>query len=498
MNRSLNRIFTLFTKDLKDAIRDARVLVALIVPLGIGVFYNYTFDDTSITEIKGTVAISAADATQLPDLIKAAVPSNVHLTFESQPDQAAVEKAVGNEDADIGIVVPAGFDQAVSQGGQPELGVIRSPKPSVPGDYVLATLEPVLRQMAGQEFPVAINVTQAAEQPSETIFDKIGIRTWSLSLAIVMMLALVSALAIPIVLAEEFEKKTIDALVLAMPYHEVVIAKALLGMFYILVMVVIFINLTTLEIHRWGLFVLAVALTGFDPARLWTPAGRHAQERESAQHLVRRVPPAFPRPGGGHRATRAGAAARECRTAAKWSRHEVAAQFRRHRAALFRKRPVRAGTRCLGCRGVSAITLATEAEAGMSAHQEPVPHPEYLQSTSSIPTLIGRALKRQCPVCGYHPIWTGWMTLVDSCPNCGYVFRREGGYFLGGYALNLVVAEFIAMFVLVALLVWTAWEWWEIELVVLPLAIGLPILFFPFSRGLWMALDLTFTPKNQR
>lgn len=263
MNRSLNRIFTLFTKDLKDAIRDARVLVALIVPLGIGVFYNYTFDDTLITEIKGTVAIAAAGSTQLPDLIKAAVPSNVHLTFKSQPDQAGVEKAVGNEDADIGIVVPAGFDQAVATGGQPELAVIRSPKPSVPGDYVLATLEPVLRQMAGQEFPVAINVTQAAEQPSETIFDKIGIRTWSLSLSIVMMLALVSALAIPIVLAEEFEKKTIDALVLAMPYHEVVLAKALLGMFYILVMVVIFINLTTLEIHRWGLFVLAVALTGF-------------------------------------------------------------------------------------------------------------------------------------------------------------------------------------------------------------------------------------------
>ena len=60
-----------------------------------------------------------------------------------------------------------------------------------------------------------------------------------------------------------------------------------------------------------------------------------------------------------------------------------------------------------------------------------MPHPEYLQSTASIPTLIGRAFKRQCPVCGYHPIWKGWMTLVDSCPNCGYVFRREGGYFLG-------------------------------------------------------------------
>jgi ABC-2 type transport system permease protein len=262
MNRSLTRIFTLFTKDLKDAVRDARVLIALIVPLGIGVFYNYSFDDSSIDEIKGTVAIAAADATQLPDLIQAAVPSNVHLTFETKPDQAAVEQAVSNEDADIGLVVPAGFDQAVQQGAQPALTVIRSPKPSVPGDYVLSTLEPVLRQMAGQEFPVAINITDAAEKPSETILDKIGLRTWSLTMAIVLMLALVSALAIPIVLAEEFEKKTIDALVLAMPYREVIIAKALLGLFYIAVMVTVFVNLTQLDVYRWGLFLLGTGLTG--------------------------------------------------------------------------------------------------------------------------------------------------------------------------------------------------------------------------------------------
>ena len=262
MKRSLIRIFTLFTKDLKDAVRDARVLIALIVPLGVGVFYNYSFDDSSINEIHGTVAIAAADATQLPELIQAAVPSNVHLTFESKPDQAAVEEAVSNEDADIGLVIPAGFDQAVQQGAQPALTVIRSPKPSVPGDYVLTTLEPVLRQMAGQEFPVAINVTNASEKPSESIVDKIGLRTWSLTMAIVMMLALVSALAIPIVLAEEFEKKTIDALVLAMPYREVIIAKALLGLFYITVMVTVFVNLTQLDVHRWGLFLLGTGLTG--------------------------------------------------------------------------------------------------------------------------------------------------------------------------------------------------------------------------------------------
>jgi hypothetical protein len=88
--------------------------------------------------------------------------------------------------------------------------------------------------------------------------------------------------------------------------------------------------------------------------------------------------------------------------------------------------------------------------------------------------------------------------MKDECPNCGYVFAREHGYFLGGYALNLIVAEGITMICLIALLIWTDWEWWVIELVVVPTAIALPILFLPYARGLWMALDLTLHPRNQR
>ena len=262
MNRAAIRIFTLFAKDLKDAIRDARVLIALIVPLGIGVFYNYTFDDTSISTISGSVAIAGAEQSRLPELISAVLPDNVLIDFSPQPDRAAVETAVSNEDADLGIILPSGFDQHVTDGAQPELTVIRSPNPSVPGDYVLSALEPVIRAMANQAAPATINVSQAVEQESDTITDKIGVRTWSLALAIVMMLALISALAIPIILAEEFEKKTIDALVLAMPYREVIIAKALLGMFYIVVMVAIFVNLTSLNVEDWTLFAVGTGLTG--------------------------------------------------------------------------------------------------------------------------------------------------------------------------------------------------------------------------------------------
>jgi uncharacterized protein (DUF983 family) len=122
-------------------------------------------------------------------------------------------------------------------------------------------------------------------------------------------------------------------------------------------------------------------------------------------------------------------------------------------------------------------------------------HPD---SVPALGTLLKRAARRQCPNCGGSGIYNGWISIKDECPTCGYVFVRESGYFLGALAINIVVAELLSMIILVALLIWTAWTWWQVELVVLPLALGLPFLFIPFARGLWMALDLRIQPRNQR
>ena len=121
------------------------------------------------------------------------------------------------------------------------------------------------------------------------MIDKIGARSWALVLAVMMMLSLVAALAIPIVLAEEFEKKTIDALVMAMPYREVIAAKAGLGLFYIAVMIVIFNLLTDLHVKNWPLVLDRSYIDQPCFARIWAPLAGTSQERESTQQLVRRV-----------------------------------------------------------------------------------------------------------------------------------------------------------------------------------------------------------------
>lgn len=110
--------------------------------------------------------------------------------------------------------------------------------------------------------------------------------------------------------------------------------------------------------------------------------------------------------------------------------------------------------------------------------------------------LVGRAVRRRCPNCGTPGIFLNWWTLRERCPSCGIVFEREEGYFLGGYALNLIFAEFLGIGVVVALMIFSGLSVLGIVLVGVALMVGLPLLLFPFSRTLWMALDLYLHPPR--
>lgn len=105
-------------------------------------------------------------------------------------------------------------------------------------------------------------------------------------------------------------------------------------------------------------------------------------------------------------------------------------------------------------------------------------------------TLLRRAIRRQCPQCGTSGIFKNYLSIKDTCPNCGYRFEREEGYFLGSYALNLIAAEFVTIALLVIFLIQTDYSWVVLELIFIPMAVILPFLTFPFSRTFWMALDL--------
>jgi len=131
------------------------------------------------------------------------------------------------------------------------------------------------------------------------------------------------------------------------------------------------------------------------------------------------------------------------------------------------------------------------------AHLQEVcePKPEFRDlppsGSARVAKLVKRGLLLQCPYCGTgniikYPFW-----IKDCCPRCGYRFAAEAGYFVGGYALNLVAVEIIGLVAIVIILIRSNLSLYQQEAIGIGAAILLPIIFFPWSRTLWMALDLT-------
>jgi hypothetical protein len=90
--------------------------------------------------------------------------------------------------------------------------------------------------------------------------------------------------------------------------------------------------------------------------------------------------------------------------------------------------------------------------------------------------------------------------MVDRCPNCGIFFEREEGYWTGAVAVNTVVTEFVFAIVLIIGVIWT---WHDIPIkpmliIALLLNGTFPIFFYPYSKTIWMALDLILHPLEER
>ncbi len=111
--------------------------------------------------------------------------------------------------------------------------------------------------------------------------------------------------------------------------------------------------------------------------------------------------------------------------------------------------------------------------------------------------LLGRGIRRRCPNCGAAGLFSRWVVMRSTCPSCHLKLDRgEPDYFLGAYTINFVAAELFIV-ATAGLAIWATWPavpWdslmWGLILAMIPA----PILFYPFAKTLWLAVDLTFRP----
>ena len=115
--------------------------------------------------------------------------------------------------------------------------------------------------------------------------------------------------------------------------------------------------------------------------------------------------------------------------------------------------------------------------------------------------LLRGAMKR-CPACGTGRLFSRWFRMADRCPGCGYQFAREEGFFLGAYVMNLAIAQGLVMMLAVipTIIMLNA----NPDASLVPIFAGgligavlAPLFFYPYSKTLWVAIELTLRPIDE-
>lgn len=111
--------------------------------------------------------------------------------------------------------------------------------------------------------------------------------------------------------------------------------------------------------------------------------------------------------------------------------------------------------------------------------------------------VLWRGMTKRCPRCGAGHLFSGWFTMTPDCPGCGLHFEREPGYWTGAMAVNITVVSGVFAVAFVIALALTIPEVPVALLIGIfaPLMIVLPIVYYPFSKTVWAAVDRAFLQR---
>jgi hypothetical protein len=254
---SLRRIGAILGKDLRDAFRDGRIIVLLLLPIGMAVFYNATIDDED--ELPTTkVAVVEPGGRDVAGRLRATTGKSVELEIRRASTPAAARKLVADGDVALAVIADSGG------GGGPVRALVLVERDASPTAQSVVALVPqaLSRQPTAQVRVQSVGVVDP--KPYEVVDQ----RTLTILIVIILLVAFVAMMVVPIQTAEELETGTFSALRLAATGPEILTSKAIAGFAYGLVGVAVTVVLTRLEVHDPLLFfgatlALTVSLVGF-------------------------------------------------------------------------------------------------------------------------------------------------------------------------------------------------------------------------------------------
>lgn len=243
----LRIIWAITAKDLIDSVKNKNVIGAIIPALFIILIYRYM---PAITAKDGPPALLVYDAGN-PAMVLLLEDSPAVDLYTYESEEQMLYYLSNGEQPELGLVIPVGFDQAVETGQPLELQgymlhFFTTEQVAVIQSYMQNEFEYLLEQ------PVIIHIEKIQLQPETH-----GI-TILASLGFSFVILMVGMIAIPHMMLEEKQNKTIDAILIspASSLH-LIVAKALTGLIYALVVYGIGLFVFRMIIVHWGLAFLS-------------------------------------------------------------------------------------------------------------------------------------------------------------------------------------------------------------------------------------------------
>jgi len=255
---SLHIVWTIASKDIVDSLRN-KLILSLILGMGFMLL---------MPKVLGMMLVPPETPVLVYDpgesRLTAELDDSAQYQVQRARSLAEVEQVIGSTGfglgVEFGLAVPDDFDQVLEAGGQPELDGYLAWANRRKAFQLKTDFEEQIEELVGQ--PVRINVEENIVYPPSDS----GLWLLMVTITPVTVILMMGIQLVPTLLFEEKQTKTMEALLVSpASISQVVVGKALAGLFYVLVSAGVVFAINWAGVVHWEvvlLFVLGMGVFG--------------------------------------------------------------------------------------------------------------------------------------------------------------------------------------------------------------------------------------------
>lgn len=250
--QSLRIIWAIVAKDTLEALKNKNTVAIILVTLLMTIFYYYM----PFLESRGEpprVRVYDAGESNLVALLD----SSEAVNLKAYPSQENVIDALRNNYVPtLGLVIPEEFDRALAENQEVALqGYVLSWVTQTDAEELQQTIENEIAGLLGKPVSILLDSSRFSLEP-----DSHGIGPTA-SIALVFVVVMIGLIMIPHLMLEEKQTRTMEVLLISpASVSDLVIGKAIVGLFYCLVGAAVALAVFSFLVFHWWLAILTVVI----------------------------------------------------------------------------------------------------------------------------------------------------------------------------------------------------------------------------------------------